>query len=80
VAGAEAYLGVKFDLDPCNCLATIHQRYRHTGQKRKTGQWSDSIGKIRVTNGRLIIYTSLFTKQVAQNNKTHKYSNLKKQR
>jgi len=27
-----------------------------------------------------IIYTSLFAKQVAQNNKTHKYSNLKKQR
>jgi len=26
------------------------------------------------------LYTSLFTKQVAQNNKTHKYSNLKKQR
>jgi len=24
------------------------------------------------------LYTSLFTKQVAQNNKTHKYSNLKK--
>jgi len=28
VAGAEAYLGAKFHLDPSNRLATIHQRLR----------------------------------------------------
>jgi len=32
VARAEAYLHVKFHLDPSNRLATIHQRYRQTGQ------------------------------------------------
>ena len=34
-----------------------------------------AIRRSRVT--RVFLYTSLFTKQVAQNNKTHKYSNLK---
>jgi len=34
---AEAYLRVKFHLDPSNRLATIHQRYR---QDRQTG-WTD---------------------------------------
>jgi len=28
VAGAEDYQHAKFHLDPSNCLATIHQRYR----------------------------------------------------
>ena len=28
MAVAEAYLHAKFHLDPFNCLATIHQRYR----------------------------------------------------
>jgi len=28
VAWAEAYLHTKWHLDPCNRLATIHQRYR----------------------------------------------------
>ena len=45
---AEAYLHGKFDLDPSNHLATIHQRHRHTdrtGQDRQTGQRSDSIGR-----------------------------------
>ena len=32
VAGAEAYLHAKFYLDPSNCLATIHQRYKQDGQ------------------------------------------------
>jgi len=41
VAWAEAYCHVKFDLNPCNRLATI-QCYRQTGQDR---QWSDSIGR-----------------------------------
>jgi len=35
----KAYLRAKFHLDPSNHLATIHQRYR------QTGQWSDSIGR-----------------------------------
>ena len=40
VAWAEAYLHAKFHLDPCNRLATVHQRYRQTD-----GQRSDSIGQ-----------------------------------
>ena len=32
----------KFHLDPSNRLATVHERYRQTGQDR---QWSDSIGR-----------------------------------
>jgi len=28
VARAEAYLHAKFHLDPSNCLATVHERYR----------------------------------------------------
>ena len=34
---AEAYLHAKFHLDPSNRLATIHQRYRQTGQT--TDRW-----------------------------------------
>jgi len=35
----------KFHLDPSNCLATVHQRYRQTGQTRQTDrQRSDSRG------------------------------------
>ena len=30
--GAEAYLHAKFNLDPSNRLATVHQRHRQTGQ------------------------------------------------
>ena len=33
VARAEAYVHAKFHLDPSNHLATIHQRYRQTGQR-----------------------------------------------
>jgi len=32
VASAEAYLHAKFHLDPSNRLATVHERYRQTGQ------------------------------------------------
>ena len=32
----EAYLQAKFHLDPSNRLATVHQRYRQTGQDRQT--------------------------------------------
>jgi len=32
VAWAEGYLRTKWRLDPSNRLATIHQRYRQTGQ------------------------------------------------
>jgi len=39
VARAEAYLRAKFDLDPFNRLATVHERYRQTGQR------SDSVGR-----------------------------------
>jgi len=42
VAGAEAYLHAKFDLDPSNRLATVHQRHR---QERQDRQRSDSIGR-----------------------------------
>jgi len=41
VARAEAYLHVKFHLDPHNRLATIHQRHRQTGHRQR----SDSIGQ-----------------------------------
>jgi len=43
VAGAEAYLGAKFHLDPSNRLATIHQRLRQVA--RRDRQRSDSIGR-----------------------------------
>ena len=42
VARSKAYLHTKFDLHPPNRLATIHQRYRQTGQTR---QQSDGIGR-----------------------------------
>ena len=29
--GAEAYLRAKFHLDPCNRLATVHERYKQPG-------------------------------------------------
>jgi len=49
VARAEAYLHAKFHLDPSNRLATIHQRYRQTGQTdrqdRTDRQRTDSIGR-----------------------------------
>jgi len=32
VTEAEAYLSTKWHLDPSNCLATIRQHYRQTGQ------------------------------------------------
>ena len=32
MAGKEAYRLAKFRLDPSNCLATVHQRYRQIGQ------------------------------------------------
>jgi len=40
---AEAYLHVKFHVDPSNRLATIHQRCTQTGQTDR--QRSDSIGR-----------------------------------
>ena len=44
MARVDAYLLAKFHLAPSNRLATIHQRYRQTGQRdRQTGQRSDSI-------------------------------------
>jgi len=42
VAWAEAYLCTKWYPDPSNHLATIHQRYRQTGQ---TGQRTRSISR-----------------------------------
>ena len=39
MARTEAYLHAKFHLDPSNRLATVHQRYRQTGQR------SDTIGR-----------------------------------
>jgi len=36
VARAEAYLHVKFHLDPSNRLATMHQRHRQTGHQDRT--------------------------------------------
>ena len=36
MAGAEAYIRAKFHLDQSNRLATIHQRYRQTGQTDRT--------------------------------------------
>ena len=41
--GLPAVLHAKFHLDPSNRLATIHQRYRQTGQTDR--QRSDSIGR-----------------------------------
>jgi len=46
VARAVAYLLANFHLDPCNHLATIHQRHRETDrQDRWDRQWSDIIGR-----------------------------------
>ena len=42
---ADAYLHAKFHLDRRNRLATIHQRYRQTGQTGQDRQRSDSIGR-----------------------------------
>ena len=42
VAGAEACLRAKFHLDPSSHLATVHRRYRQTGQDR---QRTGSIGR-----------------------------------
>jgi len=36
VAWTEAYLHAKFYPDPFSRLATIHQRYRQTGEDRQT--------------------------------------------
>ena len=33
VAGAKAYLRAKFDIDPSNRLATVHQRHRQTDRQ-----------------------------------------------
>jgi len=60
VAGAEAYLRAKFNIDPSNRLATIHQRYR---QDRQTGQRSDSIGRTvlqTVAQKRLALTSRIF--------------------
>jgi len=43
VARAEAYLHAKFHIDPSNRLATVHERYRQTGQTDR--QRSGSIGR-----------------------------------
>ena len=43
VARAEAYLHAKFHLDPSNRLATVHQRYRQTGQADKTDRTGQDI-------------------------------------
>jgi len=40
---AEAYLHVKFHLDPSNCLATVYERHRQTN--RTDRQRSDGIGQ-----------------------------------
>jgi len=46
VAWTEAYLRTKWHLDPANRLATIHQRYRQTGQiDKRDRQRPDSIGQ-----------------------------------
>jgi len=39
-ATAEAYLLAEFRLDPCNRLATVHERHRQTDRQR-----TDSIGR-----------------------------------
>jgi len=49
---AEVYLRTKWHVDPSKRFATIHQRYRQTGQ---TGQRSRSIGQTVTCNGRPII-------------------------
>jgi len=46
-ARAEAHLHAKFYLDPSNCLATVHKRYRQTAQT--TDRWHRVN---RFTNGR----------------------------
>ena len=47
MARTEAYLHAKFHLDPSNRLATMHERYRQTGQTD-----NGPIAKVnRFTNG-----------------------------
>ena len=43
MARAESYPHAKFQLDRSNRLATVHERYRHTGQADR--QRTDSIGR-----------------------------------
>jgi len=43
MAWAEAYLHTKWHLDPFNSLATIHQRYRQTGQTDRSGQTDNGL-------------------------------------
>ena len=45
VARGEANLHAEFRLDPSNRLATVHERYRQTGQTDRQRQRSDSIGR-----------------------------------
>ena len=45
MATAESYLHAKFHLDPPHRLATVHQRYRQTGQDRQDNgpiAWANS--------------------------------------
>ena len=54
---AEAYLHAKFHLDPSNRLATVHERYRQTGQT----------GQDRQTDNGLIAYGEPLYKRSPKN-------------
>jgi len=47
VACTEAYLHAKFYPDPFSRLATIHQRYRQTGEDRQTDRQTDRQDRLR---------------------------------
>jgi len=42
MVGAEAYIRAKFHLNPCNRLATIHQRHRQDRQTDRQDRQADN--------------------------------------
>jgi len=86
VAGTPSYTVSPGHLDPSNCLAAMHHRYR---QDRQTGQRSRSIGRTVTCNGRPKILLMSFyspqmvatvntTKCTIENDLTRKEKNKKK--
>ena len=69
MARAEAYLHAKFHLDPFNRLATIHQRYRQTGQtdSQTDRQRSDGIWVNRFTNAQKALQLKIIRRPLTMN-------------
>jgi len=52
----DAYLHAKLHFDPSNCLATLHQRYRQTGQTARTDRQT-----VQTDNGLIAYRANRFT-------------------